>query len=350
MLIYDLTYEKLENLIISNNFKKYRVKQIWHGLYREFYTSFNDFTNLPHDLITFLSINFHFGKFKLIATSVSTDRTCKYLWQIDDKNEVETVLIPHHYGNSICISSQVGCNMGCVFCASGQIKKIKDLSAGEMVLQIIKTIIASGKINSVVVMGIGEPFDNFANLIDFLNIINHKDGLAIGARHITVSTVGIPEKIIAFANVGLQVNLAISLHASNDEVRSQLIPINKIQNIKKILDAVNIYTKITNRRVTIEYILFENINSTQEHAYELFRILFGLNVYVNLINFNKVEHIDLNPVNETVKLNFFSILKKQRIQVVSRKSMGADINAACGQLRAKFVGLKNAPHSNEKND
>ena len=242
----------------------------------------------------------------------------------------------HAYGNSVCISSQVGCNMGCKFCESGRRKKVRNLETYEMVLQLLMIEKLLGeRISHVVVMGIGEPFDNYDNLIDFFKIINHPKGLAIGARHITVSTCGIVPKILEFSDFPLQINLAISLHAPNDDIRNRIMPINKAYPIKEVIDAIKIYLKKTNRRVTFEYILLKDINDSLECALELVKLVKDINCYINLIPYNETKINDFKRTNTIQIMRFYDILKKNNINVTIRKEFGSKISAACGQLRSK---------------
>ena len=242
----------------------------------------------------------------------------------------------HDYGLSVCVSSEVGCNMGCKFCESVRLKKVRDLKAFEIVEQImlieedLKT-----RIDSVVIMGIGEPFDNYDNVLRFIRIVNHPLGLQIGSRHITVSTCGIVPKIYEFSDFDIQVNLAISLHAPNNEIRSQIMKINKTYSIDKIVEAIKYYISKTNRRVTIEYILLHGINDTLACANELCDLLHGLNIYVNLIPYNEVIEKPFKRSTKDDMMAFFDLLKKRRINVQLRREQGGDIDAACGQLRSK---------------
>ena len=242
----------------------------------------------------------------------------------------------HDYGNSICVSSQVGCNMGCKFCESGRRKKVRNLEAYEMVLQIIMIEKLLGeRISHVVVMGIGEPFDNYDNLLSFFRIINDPKGLQIGARHITVSTCGIVPKILEFSDFPLQVNLAISLHAPNNELRNKIMPINKAYSIEEVMDALKIYLNKTNRRLTFEYILLKDVNDSVECAKELADLVKGMNCYINLIPYNETNNIDFKRTNTIQIMRFYDILKKNGIGVTIRREFGGNISAACGQLRSK---------------
>ena len=242
----------------------------------------------------------------------------------------------HNYGLSVCVSSQVGCNMGCKFCESGRLKKIRNLETYEMVQQIILiSKYINQRIDSCVIMGIGEPFDNYDNVINFIRIINDPKALNIGARHITVSTCGIVPKIKEFSSLDLQVNLAISLHAPNDKIRNEIMPISKAYNLNELMDVLDYYYEKTLRRITFEYVLLSGINDSKENAIELANLIKGKNAYVNLINYNETKNIDFK---ESKKINeFYDILKKNGIDVTVRRKFGNKISAACGQLRSKEV-------------
>jgi 23S rRNA (adenine2503-C2)-methyltransferase len=334
-LIYDLTYDNLLDLLLKEGYKKYRANQIWDWLYNKKVTSFKMMSNVPGEIIEFLEKDYQFQTLDVVTTSISNDGTKKILYGLSDNNLIEAVVMKHHYGNSICITTQVGCNIGCSFCASGQLKKKRDVTVGEMVLQIIQTErVINEKIDSVVLMGIGEPFDNYDNTIDFLSILNHQKGLNIGARKITVSTSGIVPKIIEFANLKTQVNLALSLHAARDEVRSKLMKINNVYSVDKVIDAIKYYLEKTNRRVTIEYILIDSINDTKEDAEALIRLLDGMNVYINLIPYNEVLETPYKRTPLDNQKRFLHWIKQGKLDVTLRKEQGHDINAACGQLRS----------------
>ena len=260
----------------------------------------------------------------------------KYLFRLSDGNLIEAVLMFHDYGKSICVSSEVGCNMGCKFCESGRRKRVRGLEVYEMVEQILLVEEdIKDRISHVVVMGIGEPFDNYDNLIDFIKIINNDFGLGIGARHITVSTCGIIPKIKEFSNLDLQVNLAISLHAPNDEIRNKIMPINKAYPINELMKALKEYYSKTNRRITIEYVMLDSINDSDECALELTKLLKGLNCYVNLIPYNETQNISFKRTKMIQISRFYDILKKKGINVTIRREFGGSISAACGQLRSE---------------
>lgn len=338
MLIYDLTFEELVAFLNEHGFKKYRADQVWHWLYKQKINAFEEMNNIPQDVIDLLNQSFVLKPLELVMKHVSADGTIKALYGLKDGNLIESVLMKQHYGNSICVTTQVGCNIGCSFCASGLLKKKRDLTAGEIIAQIIETEQLLGeRINYVVVMGIGEPMDNYENLTKFLTTINHPKGLSIGARHITVSTSGIVPKIKEYAHFPLQVNLAISLHAPNNDIRSSLMKINKAYPIEEVIEAIKYYLKVAHRRVTIEYILIDGINDMPEVAEELSKTLKGLNVYVNLIPYNEVIEAPYKRSKIENQLKFYDILMKHKIQVTLRKEQGHDINAACGQLRSQHL-------------
>ncbi len=335
--IYSMTKEELISWLEMQNVKSFKAVQIYEWLYDKRVKSFDEMTNLKKDFIEVLKENFNLGSLK-IRTKQESDTTLKYLFELKDGNCIEAVVMKHDYGNSICVSSQIGCNMGCAFCESGRLKKVRNLEAGEMVLQILKIEEESNiKINSVVVMGIGEPFDNYDNLIKFFKIINDPKGLAIGARHITVSTSGIVPKIIEFADFPLQINLAVSLHAPNNELRNKIMKINKVYNIDTLMDAIRYYIKKTNRRVTIEYVMLKNVNDSEACALELCKLLKGMNVYVNLIPYNETSHLEFSKSSEEDKMKFYDIVRRHGITITVRREFGAGIDAACGQLRANEV-------------
>ncbi|MBU1094591.1 MAG: 23S rRNA (adenine(2503)-C(2))-methyltransferase RlmN [Firmicutes bacterium] len=338
MLIYDLTHEELVEFLLENNQKKFRADQIWNWLYKQKVSSFQEMTNLSEELILLLESNFKIQALELVLKHMSQDGTLKCLYSLHDGHLIESVLMRQHYGNSICVTTQVGCNIGCSFCASGLLKKKRDLTAGEIIAQVIETEkLLNERISYIVVMGIGEPFDNYEQLMKFLATINHPKGLAIGARHITVSTSGIVPKIKEYAHMGLQVNLAISLHAPNNEIRTRLMKINQRYPIEEVIGAIKYYLSVTKRRVTIEYILIDEVNDQPETALELVKVLRGLNVYVNLIPYNEVLEAPYKRAQTQTMENFYDILKKNNIQVTLRKEQGHDINAACGQLRSQHL-------------
>lgn len=333
--IYGITRKKLEEYFLSNNDKKFRATQIFEWLYRKNVKSFDEITNVNKDTINKLKEDFSFTDINIIKKQEDKD-VKKYLFELSDGNKIESVVMYHDYGISICISSQIGCNMGCAFCESGRLKKVRNLNVDEMLLQVLKAQEDIGeRISHVVIMGIGEPFDNYDNVVDFINIINDDYALAIGARHITVSTSGIVPKIYEFAREFSQVNLAISLHAPTNEIRDKIMKVNKAYNIDEIMKAVKEYIKITNRKVTFEYIMLENVNDSEECAIKLANLIRGLNAYVNLIPYNETNNIGFKRSNTSQITKFYDILKKENINVTIRREFGSKVSAACGQLRSE---------------
>ena len=334
--IYGLSLKELEDFFTSNGYKKFKAKQVYDWLYKKRVKSFNEMHNVSKNVIELLEENFCFNDLEIIAKNEDVD-VKKYLFGLSDNNKVEAVLMYHDYGNSLCISTQVGCNMGCAFCESGRLKKVRNLESHEMVLQILKIEEdINVRISHVVLMGIGEPFDNYDNVISFINIINDNNGIALGSRHITVSTCGVVPKIKEFTNYDKQVNLAISLHAPNNEIRDKLMNINKAYKIEELMDSIKDYIKVTNRRVTFEYIMLQGINDTKDCAIELSNLLKGMNCYVNLIPYNETSHIEFKKSSQKTILEFYDILKKNNINVTIRREFGSKVSAACGQLRANF--------------
>lgn len=333
--IYGLTMENMENYFLEIGSKKFHAKQLFSWLYEKRIKSYDEVTDIKKDVIEVIKNDYSIDKLKIVDVQRDVDVN-KYLFELSDKEHIEAVLMRHDYGNSICVSSQVGCNMGCKFCESGRRKKVRNLEVYEMVLQILMIEEDLGeRISHVVVMGIGEPFDNYDNLVDFFKIINDPKGLAIGARHITVSTCGIVPKIYEFSELDLQINLAISLHAPSDEVRNKIMPINRAYPLSELIPALKSYLDKTNRRITFEYVLLSGINDREEDAYELAKLIKGINSYVNLIPYNETNNIDFKRSSTIQIMKFYDILKKNNINVTIRREFGSKISAACGQLRSK---------------
>ena len=335
MNIYNLTRDEMEQYFLKIGSKKFHADQLFSWLYEKRISSISDITNIKKEILQQLASDYSFSKLRLVQVERDVD-VCKYLFELNDGEHIEAVLMMHDYGNSVCISSQVGCNMGCRFCESGRRKKVRNLETWEMVTQLLMIEEDLKKrVSHVVVMGIGEPFDNYDNLLKFFLIINHPKGLAIGARHITVSTCGIVPKILEFSNFPLQINLAISLHAPNDELRNQIMPVNKAYPLKELIRALEIYLEKTNRRITFEYILLSGINDTEECAVELAKLVGHLNCYINLIPYNETNNLEFRRSNTVQIMKFYDILKKNRLNVTIRREFGSKISAACGQLRSK---------------
>lgn len=336
--IYDLTLDDLKKYFISIGLKPFRAIQVYEWLYRFHVRSFDLMTNIKKEVIEHLKQDFEIKLYEVVDHQKSADGTEKFLFRLQDGNLIESVLMRHNYGTSICVTSEVGCNMGCAFCASGMKKKLRNLSAGEMVLQLESVYeVIKEKISHIVVMGIGEPFDNYQNVINFLHIVNEPYGLEIGSRHISVSTCGLVPMIYEYAKEDLQSNLAISLHAPNNEIRDQIMPINKAYRIEELVKAISDYIIATNRRVTIEYILIDGLNDSIKCANELADLLHGLNVYINLIPYNEVKEKPFKRSKKEQMRKFYDTLKKRSMNVTLRLEQGADIDAACGQLRSKHM-------------
>ena len=337
MNLYGQTLENLEKYFESIGEKKFKATQVFFFFFQKREEKIENFSNIKKEIRTQLEQDFKMDIPKIIKREIDIDVE-KFLFNLSDDEKIEAVLMRHNYGLSVCVSSQVGCNMGCKFCESGRLKKVRNLETYEMVGQILaieKEI--KERISSVVIMGIGEPLDNYENVIDFIKIINHPKGIAIGSRHITLSTCGIIPKIKLLSNFPLQINLAISLHAPNDELRSKIMPINKAYPLKEVIESVKEYSKKTNRRVTIEYILLKNVNDSIACAHELANLLRGMNVYVNLIPYNETNHIEFKKSEKKSIDAFYQTLQKEKINVTVRREFGSKISAACGQLRSKEV-------------
>lgn len=342
--IYGLTLKQLEDWLAPHGFKPFWAQQIWKALYRDRVTDFDDMTDVRPDCVELLTHHFVMHTMEQAVKQEAEDGTIKFLFKLTDGNLIETVMMRHKFGLSVCVTTQVGCNIGCSFCASGLLRKTRDLSSGEIVEQIMnvqRALDQAGqqeKVSHIVVMGIGEPFDNFDNVVDFLDIVTNQRGLEIAGKHITVSTSGLADKIRAFADLKLTVNLALSLHAPNNELRTKIMKINKAIPLEKVLDAVDYYLEKTNKRITFEYILLKDVNDTVEHALELAELIGDKKQYVNLIPYNPVdEHGQYQRSTPEAIMAFYDTLKKKGLNCVVRQEHGTDIDAACGQLRSKQI-------------
>ncbi|WP_068983199.1 MULTISPECIES: 23S rRNA (adenine(2503)-C(2))-methyltransferase RlmN [Lysinibacillus] len=337
--VYSLQPEQLEEWLKENGEKPFRAAQIFDWLYNKRVKTFDEMSNLSKGLREKLEASFVLTTLSTIIQQESKDGTIKFLFQLQDGYSIETVLMRHEYGNSICVTTQVGCRIGCTFCAStlGGLKR--HLLAGEIVEQVVKvqqTLDEVGeRVSHIVIMGIGEPFDNYDAMMNFLKVINHEKGLNIGARHITVSTSGIVPKIYQFADEQLQINFAVSLHAPNQEARQKLMPIARAYKLDELMEAVRYYTKKTGRRVTFEYGLMSGENDSVEVAEELSALIKGIKCHVNLIPVNYVPERDYVRTSRSQIFAFEKTLKKNGINVTIRREQGSDIAAACGQLRAQ---------------
>ena len=333
--IFSVTYNDLEDYFLNNNDKKFRATQLYEFLYKKRIYNLDVMNNIPNKAKDKLREDFDFSFIKILKKQEDTD-VKKYLFELTDGNRIESVLMYHNYGISLCVSSQVGCNMGCKFCESGRLKKVRNLETYEIVEQLLLIEADLGiRITHVVVMGIGEPFDNYDNVMNFIRIITSNKGIDLGSRHITVSTCGVVPGITKFMNDFDQVNLAISLHAPNDEIRNKIMPISKAYPLNELMSIIKKYIEKTNRRVTFEYIMLDGINDSLECAKELANLLKGLNCYVNLIPYNETENIEFKRSKKVQILAFYDILKKNGIAVTIRREFGGNVDAACGQLRAK---------------
>ncbi len=337
--IKDYDLEELKNELKNFGEKPYRAEQIFKWLYCEKVESFDEMTNLSLDLRNKLKENYTICNFNILKKQESKDGTIKYLFDVLDKNAIETVLMRYHHGNTLCVSSQIGCKMGCKFCASTGIKFIRNLSSGEIVEQIIKVEQETKeKISNVVFMGIGEPLDNYDNVVNSIRIINNQKGLNIGARHISISTSGIVPKIYKLAEENIQCTLSISLHATNNQKRSSMMPINDVYKIEELLQACKDYISKTNRRISFEYALAKDNNDNLEDAQELVKLLKGMLCHVNLIPINKIENGNfIKSSNENI-IRFRDYLNNHGIVATIRRELGSDIDAACRSIeKKKFI-------------
>lgn len=337
---FDLTQEELANLCVEVGAKKFNAQQMFEWVYQKQVYDFKQMTNIAKNSIPLLANVLEIKPFKVIKTLIDPeDETTKFLFQLNDGEFIETVLMKFNWGYSVCISSEIGCAMGCKFCASGQLKLKRKLTAGEIVLQYVMANdylmkLKNIKVGNIVVMGIGEPFDNYDNLLKAIKIINNPFGIGLGKRKITVSTCGLPDKIIQFAHDQPQANLAISLHAPNDEVRNQLMPINQAYPLNVLFKAIDEYIKITNGRISFEYIMIDNVNDTDECLKQLIKLTKDRLCYVNLIAYNAVDQTNFKC---SKRINhFYQELSKYNIKTTLRLERGSKIEAACGQLRARY--------------
>ena len=333
------TYDELTEEFKQLGEKTFRGKQVYDWMHKKLVTDFDDMTNLSKELRGKLKETYCLPGVKMIDSRTSKDgETTKFLFQLSDNRVIESVLMKYHHGNSVCISSQVGCRMGCRFCASTLGGLERNLLSSEMLSQIYEIQRISGeRVSNVVVMGTGEPLDNFDNLIRFITILTDEHGLNISQRTITVSTCGLVDKIKKLEEQDLQITLAISLHAPNDEMRKTLMPVAGRYSVKQILEACHSYYNKTGRRITFEYSLVEGVNDSEESAGELARLVKGLNCHINLIPVNPIKERSFRHSSMQFIQKFKNILEKNRINVTIRREMGADIDAACGQLRKSYM-------------
>lgn len=334
----DFTYQELENFVAGAGEAKFRAKQIYSWLYKGV-ESFDEMTNLSKELRQKLSEISYVSSLKILKKLVSSiDGTTKFLFELEDKNTIESVVMFYKHGASICISSQVGCRMGCKFCASTIGGLVRNLTAGEIIDQIIfaqKEL--NIRISNVVIMGIGEPMDNFDNIIKFLSNVSNDNGINIGMRHITLSTCGVVPGILKLAEKNLQLTLSISLHAPNDEIRNSMMPISRKYSYNELLSACKKYLELTNRRITFEYTLVSGVNDKRENALELSEKLRGMLCHINLIPVNEIGENNYKRSEAKSIENFKTILENKGFAVTVRRELGSDIKASCGQLRQKGV-------------
>ena len=334
--LFGLTRSDLEEYFLSIGEKKFKALQVYEWLYQKKIWDIDLFSNIKKEIREKLKNDFTLDFIK-IEKKQEDNLTKKYLFRLIDDEFIEAVVMMHDYGISICVSSEVGCNMGCRFCESGRLKKQRNLASYEMVEQILLIEKDLGvRISSVVIMGIGEPLDNYDNVMDFVRIINDAKGLQIGSRHITLSTCGIVPKIYELAKFPLQINLAISFHAPTDELRNKLMPVNKVYSIPILIKAIRDYLQVTSRRVTIEYVMLNNVNDSIECARSLADLFRGMNIYVNLIPYNETNHLEFRRSSKNKIRAFYDELKRLGINVTIRKEFGSKIDAACGQLRGSM--------------
>ena len=333
----DLTFDELTEYFLSIGLKKYRARQVYEWLYKGV-ESFEEMTNLSKELRCQLDEMCHISTLKVLDKQVSVDGTVKYLFELEDGETVESVHMEYKHGHPICISTQVGCNMGCKFCASTVGGKVRDLTAGEIADQVIFASKDSGfTITNIVLMGIGEPLDNYENVTKFIRNINHYAGMNIGARHISLSTCGQAEKIERLAEEGLPVTLSVSLHAPNDALRTSLMPINKKYNLKRLFEACDYYVEKTNRRITYEYALIGGVNDSEEIAGQLLALTKKRLSHINIIPVNSVESTGFKKGNAESINKFRTVLEQGGVTTTVRRELGNDIDAACGQLRRRHA-------------
>ena len=334
--IKDYELEELKQELKNIGEKPFRAEQIFKWLYDEKVKSFDEMTNLSLELREKLNKEYTICNFNIIKKQESKDGTIKYLFDVLDGNAIETVLMSYHHGYSLCVSSQIGCKMGCKFCASTGINFIRSLTSGEIVEQILAVEQDTGvRISNIVFMGIGEPLDNYENVVKAIRIINHPKGLNIGARHISISTSGLVPKIYKLAEENIQCTLSISLHATNNEKRSSMMPVNDAYPIEELIKACKDYIKMTNRRISFEYALAKDNNDNLEDAKELVKLLKGMLCHVNLIPINKIENGKFTKSSNENIMKFRDYLNDHGIVATIRRELGSDIDAACGQLRRK---------------
>lgn len=343
--IYNVSLQDLKSQLEDEQIAGFRAKQIWNWLYIKMVDEFSEMKNLDQKTRQILEAKYYIPKPNVVVKSDLNSKTQKLLIELEDKNVIETVLMEYSYGNSVCVTTQVGCKIGCSFCASHLGGFVRNLTTGEIVMQIMlvnKILKQLGEhVTHVVIMGIGEPLDNLGQVLPFIDVINDADGLKIGARHITLSTSGIADKIAEIAAYDKQINLAISLHAPDNATRSKIMKINDAYPIELIIDEVDKYIAKTNRRVSFEYIMLKGINDSLEDAKKLVQLLKHKNIHINLIPYNKVDEYDYQPTESKKIAEFAKIIEDSKLQITIRNSKGNAIDGACGQLRRKYTDDRN---------
>lgn len=338
--ILSLYHEELKTEIINLGYPGFRADQIRDWLSKGV-RSFEQMRNLPKDLISSLNSSFSLFEPQILEKKTSTDGTIKYLWELYDGNAVETVIMRYRYGNTVCVSSQVGCRQGCAFCASTIGGLVRNLSASEIFDEVVFSQKESGiRISNIVMMGIGEPLDNFDNVVRFLRLVNDPDGMNIGMRHITISTCGIVERFAELASLGYPVTLSLSLHAPDDDTRSMIMPSNRLRGVDRILEECNRYYDATGRRISFEYAMIKNVNDSDEQAYLLAEKAKKTHAHVNLIPLNHVNERDLRPSDPATIRRFREILESRGVNVTVRRKLGNDVDASCGQLRRRHFSAE----------
>ncbi len=341
--IKSLDLDELKVQLSEIGEKPFRAKQIFVWLHNRAVTNFSEMTDLSTGLREKLENIFYISKPKLLRKQVSAqDGTIKYLWELGDGNAVETVLMRYKHGNTVCISTQVGCKMGCAFCASAIGGLVRNLSPAEMIDEVLFTQVDSGeKISNIVLMGIGEPLDNYDNTIKFLRLVNSENGLNIGMRHISLSTCGLTDKFAELEDENLQLTLSVSLHAPDDQTRNKIMPVNRKKGVDELFSSCRKYFTKTGRRISFEYAMIDGVNDTDFHAETLAQKVKGISCHVNLIPLNHVDEREFRPSKPENLKNFVKILEKKGVNVTVRRKLGGDIDASCGQLRRKSQKEKN---------
>ncbi len=339
--ILSYSIDELKEILVTQNQPKFRAEQIFYELHAG--KTLDQISTIPKDLITQLQSDYDDAPVRIETVKKSTDGTEKFLFALSDGNIIEGVLMSYKFGHTLCVSTQVGCRMGCKFCASGLDGLVRNLTAGEILGQIVVANrhlggdVKTRKITNIVLMGSGEPLDNYDNVLKFLDIITDKHGLYFSSRNISLSTCGLVDKIKSLADSGHQIHLCLSLHAPNDDTRLKLMPIARAHKISDILDACRYYSDKTNRRILFEYIMIDGVNSNREQALTLAKKISNINCIVNLINLNPVPESDLKSCSKETIDAFATVLKTYNISVTTRRALGTDIDGACGQLRRKYI-------------